>query len=226
MTKKVPSKKSPHSIISRMADVMEILPAGTRGGARAPQVRCFRRIDTETAGVSRWLPVSDAEFQADQREKSALEKCADKVVKVPPFAEAVSEEVVSECPAHGLTPPTKQDCPAGVKDLESPARTIQNKIPLETFADDSEGPSRGCDSPLAHTEPPMTFDSTPGSASISPTQEPACDLLSFGVAAGFGSGCSPGAGKLSRIGTLTKRRRPESPRPVYPSPDQDASLIY
>ena len=75
---------------------MEILPAGTRGGARAPQIRCFRRIDTETAGVSRWLPISDAEFQADQREKSALEKCADKVVKVPPFAEAVSEEVMHE----------------------------------------------------------------------------------------------------------------------------------
>ena len=160
-----------------MADAMEILPAGTRGGARAPQVRCFRRIDTETAGVSRWLPVSAAEFQADQREKSALEKCADKVVKVPPFAEAVSEEVVSECPAHGLTPPTKQDCPAGVKDLESPARTIQNKIPLETFADDSEGPSGGCDSPLAHTEPPMTFDSTPGSASIRPRYRGACNYI-------------------------------------------------
>jgi hypothetical protein len=153
-----------------MADVMEILPAGTRGGARAPQVRCFRRIDTETAGVSRWLPISDAEFQADQREKSALEKCADKVVKVPPFAEAVSEEVVSECPAHGLTPPTKQDCPAGVKDLESPARTIQNKIPLETFdemydTDDASPSARDNESVLsAGTSPSTEF------THVSPTQ--------------------------------------------------------
>jgi hypothetical protein len=205
---------------------MEVLPAGTRGGARVLQDRCFRRIHGETVGACRYIPISTAEFQADQREKSAPENCDEKVEGEVPFAEAVSEEVVSESPAHGLTPPTKQDCPAGVKDLESPARTIQNKIPLETVADDSEGPSRGCDSPLAHTEPPMTFDSTPGSASISPTQEPACDLLSFGAAAGFGSGCPPGAGQLSRIGTPTKRRRLESPRPVSPSPDQDASLIY
>ena len=202
------------------------LQQGTRGGARAPQVRCFRRIHGETAGACRYAPISAAEFQADQREINAPENCDEKVEGKETFAEAVSEEVVSESPAHPPSPPVKQDCPEGVKDLESPARTIQNKIPLETVADDSEGPSGGCDSPLAHTEPPMTFDSTPGSASISPTQEPACDLLSFGAAAGFGSGCSPGAGKLSRIGTLTKRRRPESPRPVYPSPDQDASLIY
>ena len=206
--------------VSMPGDAGNLQP-GTRGGARALQVWCFRRIHGETAGACRYAPISAAEFQADQREISAPENCDEKVEGKETFAEAVSEEVVSESPAHGLTPPTKQDCPAGVKDLESPARTIQNKIPLETVADDSEGPSRGCDSPLAHT-----FDSTPGSASISPTQEPACDLLSFGAAAGFGSGCPPGAGQLSRIGTLTKRRRPESPRPVYPSPDQDASLIY
>ena len=80
-----------------MLDGEEIVIERTGGGARAPQVRCLRRIDTETAGVSRWGDISDAEFQADQREKSALEKCVDKVVKVPPFAEAVSEEVVSAC---------------------------------------------------------------------------------------------------------------------------------
>ena len=98
-------------------------------------------------------------------------------MKVPSFAEAVSEEVVSESPAHPPSPPMKPNCPAGVKDLESSARTIPKAIPTFHAADDSEGPSGGCDSPLAHTEPPMTFDSTPGSASISPTQEPACDLL-------------------------------------------------
>ena len=69
--------------------------------------------------MSRWGAISDVEFQADQREKSALEKSAEKVVKVPPFAEAVSEEVVSECPAHGLTPPTKQNCPGSPLGHES-----------------------------------------------------------------------------------------------------------
>ena len=110
---------------------MEVLPAGTRGGARAPQVRCFRRIHGETAGACRYYPISAAEYQAEQREKSALENCDEKVEGEVTFAEpeAVSEEVVSESPAHPPSPPVKQTCPAVVKDLESPARTIENKIP-------------------------------------------------------------------------------------------------
>ena len=91
-----------------MLDGEEIVVERTGGGARAPQIRCFRRIDTETTGVSRWAAISDAECQQEEPEKSALEKCAEKVVKVPSFTEAVGEEVVDECPAHGLTPPTKQ----------------------------------------------------------------------------------------------------------------------
>jgi hypothetical protein len=201
-----------------MSDGEEIVTERTGGGARAPQARCFRRIHGETTGACRYYPISAAEYQADQREKSALENCDEKVEGEVTFAEEVSEEVMSESPAPPPSPPAKQTCPAVVKGHESPVCTIQNKIPTIHAADDSEGPSGGCDSPLAHTEPPMTFDSTPGSASISPTQEPACGLLSFGAAAGFGSGCSPGAGQLSRIGTLTKRRRPDSPRPVCPSP--------
>ena len=107
-----------------MPGVNEILPAGTRGGARVHDGWCFRRIHGETAGACRYAPISAAEFQTDQREISAPENCDEKVEGEKTFAEAVSEEVVSESPAHGLTPPTKQDCPAGVKDLESPARTI------------------------------------------------------------------------------------------------------
>ena len=79
-----------------MAGVNEILPAGTRGGARAPQVRCFRRIDTETAGACRYYPISAAEFQADQREISAPENCAEKVGEEETFAGAESEEVVCD----------------------------------------------------------------------------------------------------------------------------------
>jgi hypothetical protein len=153
-----------------MADVMEILPAGTRGGARAHPGWCFRRIHGETAGACRYAPISAAEFQADQREISAPENCDEKVEGKETFAEAVSEEVVSECPAHGLTPPTKQDCPAGVKDLESPARTIQNKIPLETFdemydTDDASPSARDNESVLsAGTSPSTEF------THVSPTQ--------------------------------------------------------
>ena len=107
------------------------LQQGARGGARALQDRCFRRIHGETAGACRYYPISAAEYQADQREKSALENCDEKVEGEVTFAEAVSEEVVSESPAHPPSPPVKQTCPAVVKDLESPARarTIENKIP-------------------------------------------------------------------------------------------------
>ena len=83
-----------------------------RGGARALQDRCFRRIHGETAGACRYTPISTAEFQADQREKSAPENCDEKVEGEVTFAEAVSEEVVSESPVHPPSPPVKQNCPA------------------------------------------------------------------------------------------------------------------
>ena len=129
--------------------------------------------------------------QTGQRPKSSLEKHAEKVEGDETFAGAVSEEVVSECPAHSLTPPTKQNYPGSPLEYESTARTV----PTIHAAGDSEGPSGGCDAPLVNTGPTPTFDSTPESTSICPTQEPACDLLSFDAAsaAGFGSGSSDSA---------------------------------
>ena len=49
-----------------MLDAEEIVIERTGGGVRAPQVRCFRRIDTETAGVSDGVPFQTLEFQADR----------------------------------------------------------------------------------------------------------------------------------------------------------------
>ena len=115
-------------------------------------------------------------------------------MKVSSFEEAMSEEVVSECPAHGLIPPTKQNCPGSALGHESTAHTIPKAIRTIHAADVSEGPIRGCDSLTRSPGLDKTFDSTPESTRISPTQEPACDLLSFDAAAGFGSGCSPEAG--------------------------------
>ena len=155
--------------VSMPGDAGNLQP-GTRGGARALQVWCFRRIHGETAGACRYAPISAAEFQADQREISAPENCDEKVEGKETFAEAVSEEVVSESPAHGLTPPTKEDCPEGVKDLESPARTIQSKIPLETFdemyaTDDASPSARDNESVVsAGTSPSTEF------THVSPTQ--------------------------------------------------------
>ena len=57
-----------------MLDGEESVTERTGGGAGALQGRYFRRIDGETAGACRYYPISAAEFQADQREKSALEK--------------------------------------------------------------------------------------------------------------------------------------------------------
>ena len=76
---KVPWKSPTAAKSETMLDGEEIVTERTGGGARAPQVRCFRRIDTETAGVSRWDPISAAEFQQEEPEKSALEKCAEKM---------------------------------------------------------------------------------------------------------------------------------------------------
>jgi hypothetical protein len=106
-----------------MSDGEEIVTERTGGGARAPQARCFRRIDTETAGVSQWHAISAAEFQQEEPDKSALENCAEKVVKVPSFAEAVSEEAVSESPAHSPSPPMKLNCPGSALGHESSALT-------------------------------------------------------------------------------------------------------
>ena len=79
-----------------MAGVNEILPAGTRGGARELQSRYFRRIDGETAGVCRYYPISAAEYQPEQSEISAPENCAEKVGEEETFAGAESEEVVCD----------------------------------------------------------------------------------------------------------------------------------
>ena len=145
------------------------LQQGARGGARALQDRCTRRIHGEAAGACRYYPISTAGPQANQREKSDPENCDEGVEGEVTFAEAVGEGVVGGSPAHPPSPPVGQTCLAAVKDLESPARTIQNKTPT---IHDSEGPSGGCGSPLVDTGPAMAFDSTPGSASISPTQGP------------------------------------------------------
>ena len=95
--------------------------------------------------MSRWHAISAAEFQQEEPDKSALENCAEKVVKVPSFLEAVSEEVamVSESPAHPPSPPMKQNCPGSALGHESSALTVPKAIPTIHAADDSEGPSGG-----------------------------------------------------------------------------------
>ena len=153
-----------------MSDGEEIVTERTDGGAQAPQVRCFRRIDTETAGTCRYYPISAAEFQADRREISAPENCAEKVGEEETFAGAESEEVVCDLQISPPSPPMKETCPAAVKHVESPARTIQNKIPLETFdemydTDDASPSARDNESVLsAGTSPSTEF------THVSPTQ--------------------------------------------------------
>ena len=80
------------------------LQQGACGGARALQVRCFRRVNSGTAGVKRWHPISAAEFQQEEPEKSALEKCA-ALSEGEPFAGGVGGEVGSELPISPPSPP-------------------------------------------------------------------------------------------------------------------------
>ena len=110
-----------------MSDGEEIVNERTGGGARAPQARCFRRIHGETAGACQYYPISAAEYQAGQRQESALENCNEKAEGEVTFAEAMSEEVVIESPAPPPSPPVKQTCPAVVKDLEAPLARSQTR---------------------------------------------------------------------------------------------------
>ena len=95
-----------------MSDGEEIVNERAGDGARAPQVRCFRWIDTKATGACRYYPISAAEFQADQREISAPENCAEKVGEEETFAGAESEEVVCDLQISPPSPPMKQACPA------------------------------------------------------------------------------------------------------------------
>ena len=108
-------------------------------GGAALQVRCFRRVNSGTAGVKRWHPISAAEFQQEDPEKSALEKCV-ALSEGEPFAGGVSGEVGSELPISPPSPPMKHNCPAGTLNLESAARKASSKIPKIPRGGDSESP--------------------------------------------------------------------------------------
>ena len=70
------------------------------------------------------------------------------------FAGAVSEDVVSECPAHPPSPPVKQIFPARTRNLESAARKGSSKIPTIPRGGDSESSSGRFHSPVGSNVSP------------------------------------------------------------------------
>ena len=85
------------------------------------------------------------------------------------FAGTVSEEVVSECPAHPPSSPMKQTCPARTRNLESAARKGSSKIPTIPRGGDSENSSGRFHSPVGSNSSPATPESC---TSVRPTQCP------------------------------------------------------
>ena len=102
------------------------LQQGACGGAWALQVRCFRRVNSGTAGVK-----PAVEFQQEEPEKSAPKER---------LAGGVSGEVGNELPISPPSPPMKHNCPAGTLNLESAARKASSKIPKIPRGGDSESP--------------------------------------------------------------------------------------